>query len=84
MQFLRNNIDQCIHMTNPENLEILDRQKSLGPGYARAKCLQNTPDIYFSKFKMGNLHRCSMFLEGQEELKITYPFSYMTGLENTL
>jgi len=56
----------------------------MGPGYTRARFLQNTPDIYISKFKMGNLHRCSMFLEGQEELKITYPFSYITGLENTL
>ena len=59
-------------------------KKSMGPGYTRARFLQNTPDIYISKFKMGNLHRCGMFLEGQEELKITYPFSYITGLENTL
>jgi len=45
--------------------------------------MQNTPDVHF-KVQMNNLQRSNMLLGGQEELKITYPFSYIVILQNTL
>lgn len=42
--------------------------------------MQNTPDVHF-KVQMNNLQRSNMFLGGQEELKITYPFSYIAVLQ---
>ena len=48
VQFLRDNIDQYIHMTNPENLEILDRQKKHGTWVHKGKVpAEYTRYIYF-------------------------------------
>ena len=46
--------------------------------------MQNTRDVHF-KVQMNNLQGSNLFLlGGQEELKITYPFSYIAVLQNTL
>jgi len=45
--------------------------------------VQTTTDLHF-KVQMNNLQRSNMFLGGQEELKNTYPFSYIAVLQNTL